>query len=275
MRVIAVVNQKGGVGKTTTALNLAHALAMGGHRVLVVDADAQSHLTASFGLYDRDVRGLDGVLLDSTGLEGALREVRSGLFLVPAGERLGEVDFLLQGGARRGFLLREALSALGPRFDFVLLDAPPSSGLLGMNVLLAASELLTPVSSDYLALHGLARLMGLVEHIQAKLNRRLQQWLVVTRYDGRRRLAKDVHKKLIEHFPDRLLQTRVRESAALAESPSFGKTIFEYRRLSSGAQDYLSVAADLVHRRVIGDEKRPRLLTGVADEQEDEFVDWV
>ena len=274
MRVIAVANQKGGVGKTTTALNLSHALALGGHRVLVVDADSQAHLTASFGCHDQTLQGLDSVLLDGAPMLSVVRAVRQGLSMVPAGERLSDVDYLTKGGPRRGFLLREALSAMGPRFDFVLVDAPPSAGMLGMNVLLGASELLVPVSSDYLALHGLARLNLIVEKIQATVKRPLKQWLVVTRFDARRRLAKDVRAKLIEHFPDRLLQTSVRESVALAESPSFGKTIFEYGRLSNGAQDYLTVAADLMHRRTYSSLARTENLVGARNEQEDEFVDW-
>lgn len=274
MRVIAVVNQKGGVGKTTTALNLSHALALGGHRVLVIDADSQSHLTASFGFYESGLHGLDRVLLDGATLMSVVREVRPGLFLIPAGERLGEVEFLSQGGPKRGFLLRKAIADMGACFDFVLLDAPPSAGLLGMNVLLGASELIVPVSSDYLALHGLSRLTGIINQIEATTNRPLQQWLVVTRFDARRRLAKDVRAKLVEHFPDRLLQTSVRESVALAESPSFGKTIFEYSRLSNGAQDYLAVAADVVHRRTLGLQSRTEESLGARNEQEDKFVDW-
>ncbi len=243
MRIVSVINHKGGVGKTTTAMNVSHALALAGHKVLLIDADPQSHLTTGLGV-TAATDGLDSVLLDGARLAGVANEIRPNLFLVPAGPRLGEVDFMLEGGSQRGFLLRQALKTPGKRFDHVFIDCPPSSGLLGMNVLLAARELLVPVASDYLSLRGFRRLMMIVNHVEKTLHRRTKKWLAVTRYQQRRTMAREVAEQLQDEYEGHVLPTFVRESVALAESPVFGKTIFDHRRLSRGAQDYLALAHD-------------------------------
>ena len=177
--------------------------------------------------------------------------MRNKLFVVPAGEKLGEFEFITGGDSSRGFRLAQALADMKTRFDFVMIDCPPSAGLLGMNALLAAKELLIPVSSDYLSLQGLSRLMGIITHIESRLGMKLKKWLVVTRFQSRRRLANDVVEKLLQHFPKQILQTRVRESVSLAESPSFGQTIFDYKSASHGAVDYESLALDLSMRRTL------------------------
>jgi len=251
VRVIAVINQKGGVGKTTTAMNVAHALSLEGKRVLLIDLDSQSHLTASLGLLKRGQQGMDAVLNGEADIEDVMQEVRKKMFVIPAGEKLGELEFVSDADKKRGFRLTEALGTITMRFDFIIIDCPPSAGLLGMNALLAAKELLIPVSSDFLSLQGLARLMGIIKHIEQRLDLKLKKWLVVTRFQSRRRLAQDVVYKLMEHFPKQVLQTPVRESVSLAESPSFGKTIFDYKHNSTGARDYGSLALDLAKRRVM------------------------
>ena len=251
MRVIAVINQKGGVGKTTTAMNVAHALSLEGKRVLLIDLDSQSHLTASLGMLKSGQRGIDEVLRGHCDIEDVMQEVRKKMFVIPAGEKLGELEFVSDADRKRGFRLSEALESIETRFDFIIIDCPPSAGLLGMNALLAAKELLIPVSSDFLSLQGLSRLMGIIKHIEGRLGLNLKKWLVVTRYQSRRRLAKDVVDKLLQHFPNQVLHTPVRESVSLAESPSFGKTIFDYKSNSTGAEDYESLAYDLAKRRVM------------------------
>ena len=252
MRVIAVINQKGGVGKTTTTLNLAHALAMNGQRVLAVDLDPQGHLTASLGRESSGQTGADAVMLEQWPVARAMTRVREQLWLLPAGERLGEVDRLSEGGARRGRLLQQALAGVEQELDMVLLDCPPSAGLLNMNALMASGELMIPVSGDFLALHGLSKLMGLIVHVERTVRKPLRKWLVLTRYQARRRLSREVRDKLLAYFPGQVLATPVREAVALAESPSFGQTIFEYQRRGHGAEDYAALARDLLEERVAG-----------------------
>lgn len=249
-RVIAVMNQKGGVGKTTTALNLAHAIALQGKRVTVIDLDPQNHLTASFNAQSPGQEGIDAVLLGNAPLNSVQVKVRERLYLVPAGERLAEVEHMTSGGAKRGWLLKHALEQLDSR-HVILLDCPPSTGILATNAMFAASEMLIPVSGDFLALHGLARMVSIVGYVEQRLNRTTRKWLALTRYHNRRRLAREVRDKLLRHFPNQVLATPIREAVALAESPSFGKTIFEYQSDGQGAADYRTLADDLLLGRTL------------------------
>jgi len=248
--MLAVMNQKGGVGKTTTTLNLGHALARQGRRVLAIDLDPQAHLTAGFGALRQEQAGVDTVMLGEATLAEAVLTVRENLDLLPAGHRLGELEHLQDGGARRGFLLRDGLGEV-TGYDVVLIDCPPSSGILGMNALLACREVLIPVAGDFFSLQGLARLMAIFTHIEETLKREIQKWVVLTRFHERRRLAREVRDKLLDHFPDRILCTPIRESVALAESPGFGQTIFEYQARSNGAHDYRALAEDVWQRRTL------------------------
>ena len=248
MRKIAVISQKGGVGKTTTSMNLAHALALSGKKVLLIDMDPQANLSTSLGIHGNDVKGIAAVLLKDEPLIDHIVSMKSGVDLVPAGGKLGELEFLSSGGSKRGFLLEQATASINKKYDFLLIDCPPSAGLLGMNAMLAVDELLIPVSSDYLSMQGLSRLLGIVQHVEDKLQRTTKKWIVLTRYYRRRRLAKEVREKLLRYFPGRVLNTPIRESVALAESPSYGLSIFDYKKLSFGAQDYLSLAQDLVSK---------------------------
>jgi len=246
--VIAVMNQKGGVGKTTTTLNLAHALAMSGKAVTVVDMDPQSHLTASFGAELQEQAGIDSVIRGDNKISDVKIKVRENLHLIPAGSRLGELEQIAVGGAKRGWLLHDALKRIRNQ-DYIFIDCPPSSGMLTMNALLAAKEMLIPVSGDYLALHGLSRLLGILKHVEVRLKHTTKKWLVVTRFHNRRKLAREVHDKLLNYFPGQVLATPIRENVSLAESPSFGKTIFEYKKSCNGAQDYRDLAEDLLKGR--------------------------
>jgi len=246
MRKISVISQKGGVGKTTTSMNLSHALSLAGKKVLLIDMDPQSNLTASLGLHGPGISGIDAVLLDKRNINQQIISLGNGLDLVPAGDRLGELEFVNRGGAERGFRLENALDKVDKDYDFIFIDCPPSSGLLGMNAIMATRELIVPVSSDYLSMQGLNRMLGIVNYIEDKLHRKNKKWIVLTRFHQRRRLARDVKEKVNRYYPQQLLATPIRETVALAESPSFGKTIFEYCVSSKGAQDYSDLAQEFL-----------------------------
>jgi len=246
MQVIAVLNQKGGVGKTTTSLNVGHALALAGCRVLMIDLDPQGHLTASWGLHGTDWQGIDAVLSGVATLEDCVRTVRERVDVVPSGSGLVRFEQDAAGGIARGYRLREVLQGLD--YNYVLLDCPPSSGLIAMNALLAADQLLIPVSSDYLSLNGLARMMSVLRAIEGKTHSVTDKRILLTRYQARRRLAREVREKLEQHFGEELLRVAVREAVAIAESPSYGQSIFEYRPNGHGAEDYRALGAALMEQ---------------------------
>ncbi len=263
MRVIAVMNQKGGVGKTTTTLNLAHALALQGQKVLMLDMDPQGHLGSCFSVDTYSSQGMDQVLLEGQSITELMREVRDNLFLVPAGARLGEIETRPQNAShsqqqpisqpsKTGYQLFDALSAIAQKdFDFILADCPPASGLLAMNAILACEEFVVPVTGDYLALQGLSRLIKVVTHIEQALNKNTRKWFVLTRYQKQRKLAQQIRNKLVNYFPNQVFATAIRENVSLAESPGFAKTIFEYKPKSNGAEDYRQLAIDLIENRTL------------------------
>lgn len=249
MQIIAVINQKGGVGKTTTALNLAHALALKKYKVTLLDLDPQSHLSACLGVHDPKTKGIDSVLLEQQPIQDNVLTIRDNLQLVTAGPALGEVEHATNDIPRDR--LHKLLTDQFQDQACVIIDCPPSSGLLVVNALVAAQTALIPVASDYLALHGLSHLLGTFKNFESALNKKIPYWIVLTRYQSRRKLSLDVQDKLKHYFPGRILVTPIRESVALAESPSFGKTIFEYKPSSIGARDYRSLAQDLLNRRTL------------------------
>jgi len=253
MRCIAVINQKGGVGKTTTSINLSHALAKKGYKVVAIDMDPQSHMGLGMGVTRQKIQGVDNVFLGDSELDEVMLDISNNIKLVPAGQRLAEVATGLKGGAERGRILQRAIrsSSSCKQSDFVILDCPPSAGLLGMNAIFSADELMIPVSSDFLALHGVSRMVNIIDYVDETLKQKSRKWFVVTRYHERRRLSQEVRSKLQEHFSGDVLVTPVRESVALAESPGFGQSIFDYQPKGNGAEDYLNLADDLLNERVM------------------------
>ncbi len=250
MRIIAVINQKGGVGKTTITANLGHALQKAGNRVMLIDLDPQGQLTTSLGIFKLPKNGIDSVLLDQASLQTVEIHTRdNNLVLIPAGGRLVEVEHLNDGGVSRATLLDAALQREELDYDYVLLDCPPASGLLSANAIMAADEALIPVSGDYLSLNGVAHLLSTLKKFEALRSKALQQWVVISRFHTRRRLAKEVRTKLLNHFPNKVLMTEIKEAAALAECPAIGRTIFEFRRTSNSAKDFEQLAQDLIERR--------------------------
>ncbi len=250
MRTIAIINQKGGVGKTTTTANLAHALVLNQHKVTVIDLDPQGHLSTSLGINYLQQPALDSVLLHDYPIEDCIQQVRPGLSLVSSGSDLGNLEHEAMRGIKRGTRLRDAMAGKFQDQDYVLIDCPPASGLLVINALFSTHEALIPVAGDYLSLQGLSYLIGTFKNFE-KLGHKIKESFVMTRFNTRRRLPQQVMDTLKQYFPKQVLATKIREAAALAECPSFGKTIFEYRKNSNGAMDYGSLALDLAHGRTL------------------------
>ncbi len=251
-QVLAVMNQKGGVGKTTTSLNFSYALSQHNKRILLIDCDPQGHLGNCFGLTDPSEKGLDEVLLSGASVSQYSQNIRTNIDILIAGVRLGEMETKVSsGGANRGYRLHDALAFVknDKYYDYIIIDCPPAAGLLAMNALLATDEMLIPVTGDYLALQGLSRLIQVVLHIEKRLENATKKWFVLTRFHERRKLAKEIRSKLINYFPNQVLNTCIRENVALAESPGFGKTIFEYKPKSHGSIDYAALAEDFLKHR--------------------------
>lgn len=246
MRTIAVINQKGGVGKTTTTANLAHAFAIKGHSVTGIDMDPQGHLAAHWGCFRRDSSGVGQVLLGEKIIPEVAVSARDKLHLVPAGEGLKNIE-RGECGELSPDSLKDALSLVADTQDFTFIDCPPASGLLIDYALSAADEIIIPVAADYLALRGLSDIIETVRNFEQQFEKKFTFWVVVTRFHTRRKLSWEVRDKLLEYFPDNMLATSIREATVLAECPSFGKTAFEYKGANFGAYDYASLARDLMN----------------------------
>ncbi|RLW61580.1 MAG: hypothetical protein B6D75_01800 [gamma proteobacterium symbiont of Stewartia floridana] len=242
MRRIALINQKGGVGKTTLTTNLGHALALAGQRVTVIDLDPQGQLASSYGLFRAPSKGIDQVLLQQQGITDVRQGIRDLLTLIPAGEKLQEIEYLQDGGATRARLLQRALQGMSADQDFVLFDCPPSAGLLVANAIFAADEALIPLCADHMSLNGLIMMLKTLKKFEPYLSRPLPQWIALNRFFPRRKLSKDIAEKLHNHFPDQLLEIPIREAAAIAECPGVGRTIFEYKPNSQSAKEFKALA---------------------------------
>ena len=253
MRIVALANQKGGVGKTTTAVNLGAALAELGHRILLIDLDPQANATSSFGLQGADEISLYGPLLgDASITKKILPTRRDGLFIVPADIDLAGAEVEIARMPNHLTRLAETLKPLqdDSTFDFVLLDCPPSLGILMSNALAAADELLTPIQCEYFALEGLVKIVRLVEQVRdSGANKRLEiGGIVMTMFDGRTNLSAQVVADVREHFGDRVYETVIPRSVRLSEAPSFGKSILEYAPTGAAADAYRALAREFIQR---------------------------
>jgi chromosome partitioning protein len=246
---IALINQKGGVGKTTSTMNLGAGLSMLGKSVLLVDLDPQAHLTYGLGIeaHELDCTVYEVLRGEVTAQEAILK--RDQLEVLPSSLSLSAAEMELSGTAGREFLLKEALEGLPPR-DFVLLDCPPSLGLLTLNALTAAQEVFIPLQTEFLALQGMSKLMDTINVVRKRLNPGLTiSGIIGTQFDSRKNLNKEVVDKIREYFSDKVFSTLIHDNVALAEAPSYGQTIFEYRPTCRGAQDYLALCREAVARR--------------------------
>jgi chromosome partitioning protein len=259
MRSIAIMNQKGGVGKTTTAVNVAAALAHTGQKVCLIDLDPQAHATLHFGIEPRlEMPSVYDVMTRDARLADVRQQVDEQLWVVPSHLDLAAAEVELAGVVGRDLVLRDKLDEDTEEFSYVFIDCPPSLGVLTLNALAAVEEVFIPLQPHFLALHGLGKLLETIGLVAKRLNSRLQlSGVILCLYDGTTRLAAEVSEDVDEffHSPDhrhtpwsatQIFQTRIRRNIRLAEAPSFGQSIFEYAPASNGAADYRHLADEIL-----------------------------
>lgn len=250
-QILALANQKGGVGKTTTAVNVAHQFALLGYRILLIDLDPQGNTTSSLGVQKSELHYSSyEMLLDADCASSVvLKNVKPDLDLVGASTALSGVEVELVNLHRRERRLHLALQDLSLNYDAIIIDSPPSLGLLTINALTAAREVIVPIQCEYLALEGLMQLIQTMDLVKKRINPELDVLgVVMTMYDARTNLSAQVVENVRRHFPSRLFDTVVPRSVRLAEAPSYGQTIFEYAPRSSGAEAYQALTQEIVHR---------------------------
>jgi chromosome partitioning protein len=273
MKIIAIANQKGGVGKTTTAVNLGAALAESGKRILIVDLDPQANATSSFGLQAVEQTSLYEPLVgDASIIERIFPTERNGLFIVPSDLDLAGAEVEIARMPNHLTRLAETLKPLhaDQTFDFVFLDCPPSLGILMSNALAAADELLTPIQCEYLALEGLVKIVRLIEQVlDSGANERLKLGgIVMTMFDARTNLSQQVVADVRKHFGERVYDTVIPRSVRLSEAPSFGKSILEYASSGPAAQAYRALAREFIQRHSLPTTVREKSHTPASENLE-------
>ena len=248
-KILAVVNQKGGVGKTTSCVNLVAALNEAGKRVLLCDFDPQANATSGMGVDKTVSKGIYHVVIGEVPAAEAVVHTRFGDVL-PSNKALAGAGIELIGMEQREFLLRNALNSLRDQYDFILIDCPPSLELLTLNALCAADAILVPVQGEYYALEGLSDLMNTVRLVRRSLNPKLElEGVLLTMFDGRTNLALQVAEEVKHYFPGKVYGTVIPRNVRLSEAPSHGKPIMAYDRASRGSEAYTALAAEFLKRQ--------------------------
>jgi chromosome partitioning protein len=249
-KIVTLVNQKGGVGKTTTAINLGASLAACERSVLLVDLDPQANATSGVGLPKNDEKSMYAVLTDGMSLKDVIRPTELPNFSVaPSSVDLVGAELELSDAIGREFYLRKALAEIAPDFDYILIDSPPSLGLLTVNGLTAAASVLVPMQCEYFAIEGVAQLLNTIDRVKDMLNPTLEiEGIALTMFDERMNLAKQVAEEVRRHFGEKVYNTVIPRNVRLGEAPSFGKPIILYDIRSRGSEAYVNLAKEFIHR---------------------------
>lgn len=249
-KIVALANQKGGVGKTTTAINLAASLAVLEKRVLIIDADPQANATSGLG-FEMSDDNIYGILIGETEISAAIQQSSEipTLYLVPSNINLVGAETELMSMPNTQFRMKQALDSVKNMFDFIIIDCSPSLGLTTLNALTAADTVLIPVQCEYFALEGLGKLLNTIKMVKNGLNPQLEiEGFLFTMYDSRLRLANQVIKEVKDHFSDLVFETIIRRNTRLSESPSYGKPVILYDAQSIGSVNYLNLAREFLSK---------------------------
>ena len=250
-RIFTVANQKGGVGKTTTTVNIAAAMAMGGLRVLVIDLDPQGNASTALGVEHRDSAGVYEVLMGNTSMSEVVKKVAGfpALDCVSSNTSLANAEINLVSMVARELQLKAAIDEVSANYDYIFIDCPPSLGLLTINAFAASKELLIPIQTEYYALEGLSQLLETYGVVKKRLNPNLNlSTIVLTMFDSRTRLSNDVAANVRSHFPNELIDIPIPRAVRVSEAPSYNQTVMTYDPLSPGAIAYMQVAREIAER---------------------------